>query len=555
MMKPWPLVALVALASCAADLSGSDEPSCEVAIALAPASTVPRNTVVVATAQLRGGVATQLEWVISNRDTVLTRSGETVSFEATDPGTYEVHLASPAKDCPGATSTLLVDDGAPLLSYQVRVSAPDGRVALLSYTDRFNQDTELELQARAERVAAQVEVAGVGAPAIVRLWPGNREDPVAELATQSDGTFEVLLEPAKHDVLVVPLAAEAPQRLEWTPLPGVQGKLRVTAGLPVSGRVLAPLGAALAGARVALTVDGVPSTVAVTEPDGRFALRARPGAKVDLSVTPPAGSGLPRLALSAAELSLAAPLEIRYADTLVVRELAGLAVTVDGAPAPGARVAVVGTLAAAGCVEPCASHKLAGFVRLAALTNASGQLDSLRVPGASLQAVLEAASGEQAVHPLDTTAPPPASLPIGPAPRLDGTVALAGEALAEAVVRFEPLGPLEAAGVGARQVQTTADGRFSVPVAQGGRYRVVAADPRWRGLPVDVEASAPASLGVLPLRRRIVMRGKVTDGTRPISHAALELQCASCIGLERQRPISSAVADATGTYQLVLPKR
>lgn len=552
-MKPWPLAALAALvvASCAADVNDGDQ-QCAVSIELSPAATVPRNTVVTATARVLGGSSSILEWVVSNRNTVLTGSGETISFEATEPGTYEVHVAA---GCSGATTTLLVDDGLPLLSYQLRVSAADGRVALLAYTDRFNQDAELELQARAERAAGQVEVAGGGAPAIVRLWPGNREDPVAELATGSDGTFEVLLEQAKHDVLVVPLGAEAPQRLEWTPLAGTTSKLRVAAGLPVSGRVLAPLGNALAGARVALTVDGVPSTVGVTGPDGRFALRARPGSKVEISVTPPAASGLPRLALSEAALSLAAPLELRYADTLAVRELGGLAVTLGAVAAPGARVVVVGTMAAAGCIEPCASHKLAGFVRLAAVTNGSGQLDSLRVPEAPLHAVLEAASGELAVHPLDTTAPPPAVLAIGPAPQISGAVELAGAALAGAVVRLEPRGPLEAAGLGPRQVLTAADGRFSAPAAQGGRYRVVATDPQWGGLPVAVEASAPAALGSLTLGPRVVLRGKVTDGARPIPRAVIELQCGSCGSLERQRPISAALADVTGAYQLALPKR
>lgn len=549
----WAVAAIAVLASCAAN-TGAVDSTCSVSITLTPGTTVPRNTVVTATAQVVGARATQLDWVISNRDTVLTRSGESVSFEATEPGMYEVYLASPAVDCGGVTATLRVDDGLPLFGYQLRVSAPDGRVALLSYTDRFNHDAELDLQARAERVTGQVEVGGVGAPAIVRLWPGNREDPVAELATASDGTFEVLLEEAKHDVLVVPLGAEAPQRLEWTPVAGVTSKLRVSAGLTVTGRVLAPLGGALAGARVALTIDGVPSTVATTDADGRYALRARAGSKVEVSVTPPAGSGLPRLTVSDAALSLAAPLELRYADTLAVGELGGLAITHQGAAAPGARVTVVGTIAAAGCIEPCASTKLAGFVRLSAITDGSGQLASLLVPRASLHAVLEAASGEQAVHALDTAAPP-ASLAIGAEPQISGAVALAGTALPEALVRLEPLGPLEAAGTGARQLRTGADGRFSAPVAVAGRYRVVASDPQWRGLPAAMDASAPAAIGTLALRPRIVLRGKVTDGTRAIPHAAIELQCGSCVGLERQRPISGALADSTGAYQLALPKR
>ncbi len=546
------LGALGAMSACAGDVSGSDT-LCQLSISLAPGTTVPRNTVVTATAEVLGSLWGPLDWVISNRDTVLTRSGESISFEATEQGSYTVQLSSPA--CTGATLKLQVDDGVPLLGYQLRVSAPDGRVALLSYTDRFNQDAELELQARAERVSGQVEVAGVGAPAIVRIWPGNREDPVAELATGSDGTFEVLLEEAKHDVLVVPLGAEAPQRLEWTPVAGTTGKLRVAAGLPVSGRVLAPLGSALAGAKVALTIDGVPSTVATTAPDGSFALRARAGSKIEISVTPPAGSGLPRLALSDALVSLTTPLDVRYADTLEVRDLGGLAVTLDGAAAPGARVTVIGTMAAAGCIEPCASNKLAGFVRQAAFTNGAGVLASLRVPRGALHAVLEASSGEQAVHAVDTSAPAPSALAIAREPEISGSVTLAGEPLAEAVVRLEPLGPLEAAGVGVRQVQTAADGRFSSAAATGGQYRVVAADPRWRGIPVAEEVSAPAAIGAVSLRSRIVLRGQVTDGTRPIPHAAIELQCSSCVGLERQRPISATLADLTGAYQLALPKR
>ena len=121
-----------------------------------------------------------------------------------------------------------------------------------------------------------------------------------------------------HDVVVIPSSsALAPRKLTWSGLS--QPSFVIDAGSPITG-VVRHGTTAVAGAKVELSIDGVPSTIGTTAADGSFSLRGVPvpSATVTVEVTPPASLGLPRLEAAAA-FDLSQPVAITYSSTLLTR--------------------------------------------------------------------------------------------------------------------------------------------------------------------------------------------------------------------------------------------
>src|SRR6185436_16268829 len=110
-------------------------------------------------------------------------------------------------------------------------------------------------------------------PAYLRFIPNTAPEAIIEAFSDSTGHATVVLDADSYTVLVVPsIAGAAPRRIvNWSS----SNPFVVTdAGTPVSGEVRDPAGAAIGGAKVQLTIDGVPSTLATTAGDGSFQLRA-----------------------------------------------------------------------------------------------------------------------------------------------------------------------------------------------------------------------------------------------------------------------------------------
>src|SRR5204863_4301309 len=112
-------------------------------------------------------------------------------------------------------------------------------------------------------------------------------------------------------------------------MPGLSSIDIGNAGSAIGGTVYGPSGAPLAGAKVQLRIEQLPSTLAITAADGSFSLLARPlpavmNPLIAVDVTPPAGSGLPRLlAQSTTVFDLQNQLQIHYLSTLALRDLQG----------------------------------------------------------------------------------------------------------------------------------------------------------------------------------------------------------------------------------------
>lgn len=397
----------------------------------------------------------------------------------------------------------------------------------------------------------QLTANGVGVPAYLRFIPLSSPDAYVEAYASTTGAFaaRVLVQP--HDVLVVPLVPGfAPTVVTWSPGMG----LAIGAGTAVSGVVRGPTGAAIAGAKVKLTIEGVPSTLATTDAAGAFTVRATlfAGATVTVEATPPAATGLPRLIARSNAFALAQPLDVRYASGLAIRDVGGATVRRGGAAQAGAQVAIVGKLASAGTVTAGVAIAASGEVRTAATANASGVLPALRAPAAPLSAVVTLGPGDHAVTAINLTTTTPATIDAPPMVAIATQIrdgALAG--LPEAVFEAIPTGALAMAGADPVRVASGAEGMLGAQLAAGGRYDLRLTDPTGHAAPLrvaDVAATGVAAAYTLPAALRLSGSLVLTGNPSPVGYAAVQILCTQCTGVDRNRPLAEAATSESGDF-------
>jgi hypothetical protein len=293
---------------------------------------------------------------------------------------------------------------------------------------------------------------------------------------------------------------------------------------------------------VQLVSGGVPSTVATTDSGGNFSVLASfgSGASTTVSVVPPATSGLARMS---ATVTLGSSVPIAYASATPC-DLAGATIQRGGVGQAGAQVTIVGGVASPGTIAGTAAT---GTVIASATANASGVLPSLPVPNATgLSAVVQIAPNDLAVVAVAcgvSTITAPAE--VGNA----GGVTTNSAALANARVEATPAGALALATLVPIDATTGSDGSFAMQLASGATYDVRVADPR--GAPFEAlgVSSVPASIA---LGKPLVISGTISVGPTDLAGAAVEVLCASCSGVEADRPIAQAASDEQGHYQLAV---
>jgi hypothetical protein len=417
-------------------------------------------------------------------------------------------------------------------------------------------------------VIADVVVSGPagGVPAYLRFAPAGAPDAVVEAFADGSGHAMTRLVAGTHSVVVVPLVSTAaPRRIaSWS---SSTSTLALDAGVPVTGVVCDPAGAVLAGAKLQVAVDDLPSAVATTAADGSFALRAAAGgAAVTIEVTPPNASGLPRLSATSSALDLGMPLQIRYAANVTLKNLAGTVVRRQGSPVPGAGVTVVGSLAAVGTVRAVAaglcsvtvgtSASATGEVRITAQSDGSGRLPAMLVPAsAALSAVITVAAGDLAVAALDTSGGVPASLDAPAMQPIITAVFDTSARLPGAVLDVVPVGALAMAAAPGLHVVADGSGAVTAALAAGGHYDLRLHDPMGRGAPLviaDRTATTIATSYHLPVALQV--RGTVKlGGTQPLAGASIQFLCDRCTGIERVKPIAEVASDGGGRFTLAVP--
>jgi hypothetical protein len=489
-----------------------------------------------------------------------------IEFPATRPGAYHlsVQVVLGAVTCAISTRTINVRPaGARLGHLRLRVLPPAGVAAPpleqpLTVEAGTSADLGVVVVDRGIPVAVQVVGASGGVPAYVRFSPMGARNAVVEAFSDSAGGVATSLVDDFYTVLVVPAGATGvPHRFpSWAA--SQPTSLSVASGDAITGSVTDPAGAALAGAIVQLAIDGVPSTVATTTAAGGFALQAAPGTgAVEVTVTPPMASGLPRLAVTSTALDLAKPLQIRYAANLARRSLAGLAVRRGGAGLARAQLTIVGALAAVGTVTAGASVTATGEVRIPVTADAAGNLPAQLVPAARLVAVVSAVPGDLAVAALDTTMAVPATLDA-PAMQVVASAARGpdGGALAGAVIDLVPIGALAMAAAPPLHVTADRNGAFSAALAAGGHYDLRLIDPAGRAAPLVVADRIATTItgDGYGLPAAIAIRGALLlGGKQPLPGASVQILCGACTGVDRAKPIAEVLSDDDGRFALAVP--
>jgi hypothetical protein len=588
-MRAWAVVlatAWLAAACGGGDLNGADDDDgggtpdggigCSAFISFEPDTPVASPT-----AQVRANAGVQgapgvlsYTWSVSFGGAAVAHApaqadGSAITFPAIAPGVYVVQLdVGAVVACPTVQVQLnVLAPGAKQTELRLRITPPPS-----ANVPPFERIVPVKGGANASlgtialepglTATATVQSGSTAVPAYLRLMPVAAREAAVEAFATAPGGFVARVLSQPHDVLVVPTAPGYAPRLvrNWFP---TTPTIDLGTGTAVTGLVRGPGGAPLAGAKVQLKIGEVPSTLATTSATGAFSVLVEPvpGAVIAVDVTPPDGSGLPRLlAQSATLFDLAQPFQIDYAPALALRDLGGATVRRAGAPVAGARVIVVGTLAAIGTVTAgAAPASAAGAVRIAATANGAGVLPPTLAPARALAAVVEAAPNDHAVTAIDLTSAPPASIDAPPAlpiatqlRRPDGTP------LADAVLDAVPAGALALAGVtSVVRARSGTGGQLSASLAAGGRYDLRVHDPvRARGAPLlalDVAAQAVAASytlrPALTVTGQLVLQGSPT----PFGGAAVQFLCSSCTGLERSRPIAEGTSLPDGRFTLAVP--
>lgn len=482
-------------------------------------------------------------------------------IDAPLPGVYEIGLTRMFRGaiCANITGAINVRaPGALRTTYRLRIVAPVGIPAPISERrievfGGANADAGV-LTVETRAMTNIIVTAPIGnVPAYLRFAPDRAPDAIVEAYSSELGLASVRLPLDSHTVLVVPQGVDvAPRQLRWT-----SGELVLDIGSVATGTLRDPAGLPLAGARIALTIDGVPATLGTTDASGAFAVRvASTVGAGTLQVEPPASTGLPRLRATGA-FDLRAPLAINYGANNQSLDLAGAQlVSASNAPLANARVVVVGDVGAVGTVVAGAMFNATGEVYAAATTDGAAKLPSLRVArSAALSAVVSATPSDFAVVALDTSASAPTKL-VAPAALLV-TTALTGPSgmLPGSTFEAAPIGVLARAGAAPLQVRADAAGAVAVSLAAGGRYDLRLSDPAGRAAPravADATATTIATSFALP--RAIQLRGTATYGAaQRLANASVQLLCDACTGVERTRPIAEALTDGAGGFTLAIP--
>ena len=480
-----------------------------------------------------------------------------ITFPVVNPGIYRVTLRiegsiNPCTD--GEAAETVSPPNANMQSYRIRVIPPAS--ANIPPLDKRTTITGGGNVERSQALDPGIGTSGnIGGEGYVKLIPAASPTAFIDAFADGSGEFNTRALQIPHDLLVIPKSqAVAPQKLaDWFP----GDAIALVTGTPVMGKVLAPGGGNLIGAKVQLMIDDVPSTLATTNSTGNFTVLAvpKPGATIRIDVTPPATSGLPRLVASSTAFDLGQQLDVQYAAALgSPRDLLNVLIR-RGSALPNAKVSIVGTLPASGTVDGIAAT---GEVRIVTKASATGRLPSVLAPARPLSAVIEPTPGDVAVTAIDLTSAVPAAIDaaamVAISTRLQQN---ASTPLPGAQLDAIPVGVLAQANVPTVRFTAGAAGAVTGSLASGGNYDLRFSDPgaRVAAKTDDRNKTAAQIAAVYTLPAAIEIRGTLTilGTSTPIPNAAVQILCATCTGVEADRPIAETASGPSGDFKLAVP--
>lgn len=568
-------LATLTMCACGADNGDTGDggvPACSMSLSVSPSQVFAPGQVVVSAEIARIGGASGLEtftWVVRQGATPLPWQSfgiddRSIVFAASSAGSYEVIVSGtvgPVSCSDGIVDITALDPGATPGVYRLRVVPPPSlslppqeRLVTVTAQDEIDLGP-LSLDPGLAVAGTLAVSAGTNGPGYVRLTSSFG---TVEVFADDDGGFATRLPLADHDVLVIPADPTlAPYRTAYfagasafSPSPG--------AARTVAVDVLDPSGAPLAGARVALTSDDVPSTVATTDGGGHAAVESRPGSALALRVSPPTASGLPEVVMSAdASFAASSSVVVAYASALETAMISPL-VRVGGVAAPNARVSFIAALpAVAEVADGGAAVTVAGSVFRRAVTDGAGSLGPIVLPHGIYDVVVTTVTGEDAVGTVIVGGTPLVEIAAPAQVTVSGRlVDAAATPLAGVVLIASPRHSLLRGGGTDVRVTTAADGTFVTPVAANGEY-ILRSQPSAQH-PVIAEAeltvsSAPVALGDLVAPPTLSIRGVlVAPGfSGGVGATSLVLWPHGQTALET--PIAESVTRVDGSFDLVVP--
>lgn len=511
-----------------------------------------------------------------------------ITIAATSPGVYHVTLDGSMDGTPCAPTgepVTVAPAGAEMIPYRLRFVPAPGQPAVIHErleTITAGTDNHLGRITLPGGIPVSGEIrTAAGAPVAAYVRATRSDAAPVETFADAAGSFFMRLDSASYDVLVVPVAGAdlAPVRFPAQPI-STTWTLTLPPARLATGTALDPAGQPLAGARVALHIDGAPAAVTTTDDQGAFAVPVSPGSAAALLVVPPAESGLPWLELAdspalAAALAAGAPLTIAYDAGLDVHEVAPTARDAAGASLAGVRAtwiarsidvpgdapAAAGTVTAAG-QDPLALP-LTGAMRVTATSRPDGTWPALRLPAAAYDVVLEPAADTAAggvtvllvsvdeESSVDTLALTPPALVHGKA------VDAAGEALAQIQVTATPRGLLASSPAAGADTTTAPDGTFTLALAPGAGYELGFDSAARRHGRTRMTVTAPPagqSLDLAPVTLlaavRLIGDAAITSGASSAAGVTVLLSCVDC---DFAAPLAEAVTDSTGAFVLAVP--
>ncbi|MDB4960924.1 MAG: hypothetical protein JWP01_923 [Myxococcales bacterium] len=563
-------LAAASLVGCAGSADGAND-ECNVSLLVTPSTPIagPDSEVTVtASTQSAPGVLA-FDWRVTYMSApipfdVSAPNESEITFTALEPGIYEVTLdIGSGSICPQQSIRVnVLPSGSTTLDVRLHVTPPitidvppiDRRIRVFGGTDYDLGPVVLDPGVRA---IGNVRTAGnVGVPAYLAFVPDGMSEAVVESFSDAAGAYSTQLLNSDHEVLVIPASSLlAPRKLPWTT---TQTTLMVDGGTLIAGLVRHG-GVAIAGARVQLMIDGVPSTLGTTAGDGSFTVRGVPssGAMVAVEVQPPVSTGLPRLE-AFGTFDLGTSLAITYSSLLTTRNLAGTQVRRNGSIVPGAKVTVVGELGAIGTVVTGATSATAsGVTRVTVTADAGGTLPSLIAPAAALSAVVtvDAASQDLAVAALDLTTGVPSTI-SAPSMTTKLTTVLGEAPLDGARLDLVPTGALALAGVPTRQLTGDGNGAVVISFPSGSKYDAYFSDPAGRSgqrVVLDLTSATVGTSYTLGAAVNVSGTLRVTGNPNRIRGASVQILCMTCSGLDRDRPLAEDASDEAGDFVLAVP--
>jgi hypothetical protein len=601
-MKPWMGIALVVPAlslglggACGGGFAGDDDddinfpdanaPYCVMQAEVTPfAPEAPETIVVTATITKVGGLSglETFDWSVRFGGAEVpfmetAADGHRIQFEADAAGTYPLELngAVGGESCSVYTTSINVrDPNANENTYRlVLVPRPSQPAPPQVQTVTIPGGANFDIGDRdlASGLAITGTLEGPAATAITGYLRATHNDPVLAIPREAfagaGGAYQLRLTAGDYDVLVIPTDnAIAPVRYLAVAAAGLTGTLTVPAADTITGTVLRDDGSPIEGARVALTIAGVPSSIATTDATGAFSVAARAGGATALTVVPPDGS-LPQLELAAASGLVAAPgtpIAIRYAAGTGARTESFTVVATDGStPTPGATVDFLArSVAAAGTVTPEGGSAFAatGSARVTATADGAGAIGPLQLLPAVYDVVatppLGSAAGEAPqMLALDLTTGTPAPASIGLAAPATVRAAIDATAVGDRVTAV-PRGVLAAAQSATVESTVTSPGRIELELVGGGAYDMIVRSHPPLHIPVTAPASgAEVDLEAISVPDSIVITGRVqsVDIAGGVSGVTVMLLCEDCAGPDALVPVAETVSGAGGAFSLYVP--